>query len=55
MSDDENYFVDMDTAGSLLIKDIRIFRPTMKITQFWCDDKLVENDCDKILQDAERR
>ncbi len=55
VSDDENYFVDMDTAGSLLIKDIRIFRPTMKITQFWCDDKLVENDCDKILQDAERR
>jgi len=55
VSDDENYFLDTDEQQNIFVKDIRIFRPTMKITQFRCDDKQSDTDCVGIIQTAEKQ
>ncbi len=49
LSKNTNYFVDLDLSGSILIKDLRTFRPVMKITPFECDTKIANQDCGKIV------
>ena len=44
LSKNTNYFVDLDLSGSILIKDLRTFRPVMKITPFECDTKIANQD-----------
>lgn len=54
-TDDENYFVDIDRENNLFIKDLRTFRPSARITQFWCDDKVADKDCNAIIHNGETR
>ncbi len=52
--DDPNYFVSY-VSGDVIIKDIRIFKPSAKITMWWCSDKDPSKDCQKIVNDGEKK
>jgi hypothetical protein len=45
LGDDPNYFVDLDADDNLIIKDLRTFRPAMKITPFFCDWEVDSKNC----------
>lgn len=52
--DDENYFVSY-VSGEVIIKDVRIFKPSAKIIMRWCDDSDPIKDCQKIVNDGEKK
>ena len=54
LSKNTNYFVDLDLSGSILIKDLRTFRPVMKITPFECDTRIANQDCGKIVYEWDK-
>lgn len=55
VSTNENYFIDLDTQGALLIKDIRTFRPSMKIVEFLCDRRYEDKNCWQIVREWEQK
>jgi hypothetical protein len=55
LSNNSNYFVDLDLSGSILIKDLRTFRPIMKITPFTCMTEIANQDCGKIVYEGDKQ
>ena len=55
VSNNENYFIDLDTQGDVLIKDIRTFRPSMKIKEFACDRRYEDKNCWQIIWEWEQK
>ena len=55
LTNNTNYFVDLDLTGSILIKDLRTFRPVMKITPFECMVELANQDCGKIVYEGDKQ
>lgn len=52
--DDPNYFVSY-LSGEVIIKDIRTFKPSVKITMRWCDESNPNKDCQKIVNNSEKK
>lgn len=51
VSSDPNYFIDIDIHNNILIKDIRSFRPVMKIHPFLCDRKQEDLNCGQLIRE----
>jgi len=55
INNDQNYFIDLDPQGHILIKDIRTFRPSMKIVPFSCDRRYEDKNCGQIIREGENK
>lgn len=53
LSDNADYFIDLDTQNNIIIKSISTFRPVFKITPFLCDWQKDETNCGKIVREWE--
>lgn len=51
--EDPNYFVSY-TSWEIIIKDVRIFKPVLKMSMWRCDKNNPDKDCQKIVNDGEK-
>lgn len=52
---DPNYFIDLDAADNVIIKDLRTFRPALKIQSFACDRRYEDKNCGQLIREAENK
>ncbi len=52
---DPNFFVDIDNYDNIIIKDLRTFRPALKIQSFACDRKFEDKNCGQLIREAENK
>lgn len=52
---DPNFFIDIDNYNNVIIKDLRTFRPALKIQSFACDRKFEDKNCGQLIREAENK
>lgn len=52
---DPNYFIDLDKLNNVIIKDLRTFRPALKIESFLCDRKQENKNCGQLIRESDTK